>query len=358
MVIFLSSICSCVRAVVGPIAAGLVLVESAHAADLPCYDHIVIVVEENKDYEDIIGNEDAPFLNRLAEEGASLTNMFAEEHPSEGNYFWLFAGSNLNVGFEDAVPAEPLAAPNLGAQLIEKGLSFKGYSQSLPKIGSTIHDGPAGLYARKHVPWVSFSNLPNGGTLEISSNLRFADFPSDFGELPTVAFVIPDKKHDMHDGEPKASIPLGDAWLRHNLGPYYDWANARNSLLIVTFDESYNRSGYLGLTDPGVAPGGSQARRDRRNRIPTIFAGAHVKPHHAEPAPLDHVSLLRTIEAMYGLPKAGAQQPNALRAGIGDDATAAGVFTEAPSPAPTGGATQGLVGAPQLNSVAPRGCRR
>jgi hypothetical protein len=86
--------------------------------------------------------------------------MFAEEHPSEGNYFWLFAGSNLNVGFEDVVPAEPFAVPTLGAQLIEKGFSFKGYSQSLPKIGSTIHDGSAGLYARKHVPWVSFSNLP------------------------------------------------------------------------------------------------------------------------------------------------------------------------------------------------------
>jgi len=77
MVIFPNSIRSCVRAVVGPIAAALVLVASAHAADLPCYDHIVIVVEENKDYEDIIGNKDAPFLNRLAEEGASLTNMFA-----------------------------------------------------------------------------------------------------------------------------------------------------------------------------------------------------------------------------------------------------------------------------------------
>ena len=41
---------------------------------------------------------------------------------------------------------------------------------------------------------------------------------------------------------------------------------------------------------------------------------------------MTHVSLLRTIEAMYGLPKSGAQQPNALRAGISDDATAADLF--------------------------------
>ena len=74
-------------------AAGLLQAASAHAASLPRYDHIVIVVEENKDYEEIIRNKDVPFLNRLAEEGASLTQMFAEEHPSQGNYFWLFAGS-------------------------------------------------------------------------------------------------------------------------------------------------------------------------------------------------------------------------------------------------------------------------
>jgi hypothetical protein len=79
MLIFLNGICNCVRAVVGPIAAGLVLVASAHAAGLPCYDHIVIVVEENKDYEQIISDEDAPFLNRLAEEGAQHVRGGAPE---------------------------------------------------------------------------------------------------------------------------------------------------------------------------------------------------------------------------------------------------------------------------------------
>src|SRR5262249_52030008 len=138
-------------------APGLLLAASAHAASLPRYDHIVIVVEENRDYEEIIRNKDAPFLNRLAEEGASLTHMFAEEHPSQGNYFWLFAGSNLNVGFRNAVPAEPFAPPNLGPRLIENGLSFKGYSPSLPDLAGTIHDGPAGPSTRQPPPRASLS---------------------------------------------------------------------------------------------------------------------------------------------------------------------------------------------------------
>src|SRR5262249_19072626 len=73
---------------------------------LPVYDHIIIVVEENKDYGEIIGNPAAPFINDvLRAEGANFTQMFAEEHFSQGNYFWMFSGSNQTVGFNDQVPS-------------------------------------------------------------------------------------------------------------------------------------------------------------------------------------------------------------------------------------------------------------
>jgi acid phosphatase len=299
--------------------------------NLPKYDHILIVVEENKDYDQIIGNRDAPYLNKLAAEGTNLTKMFGDEHHSQGNYFWLFSGSNQNVGFHDQVPETKFNTSNLGQQLIRTGLSFKGYSESLPAIGSDVDVMPQGcrypcIYGRKHVPWISFANVPNGATVETSSNLRFADFPSDHTKLPTVAFVIPNMENDMHNGAVKDSVPAGDLWLKQNIDPYYQWAKTHNSLLIVTFDENDDKSGYQGLTDPGVNPDHDQRRHDLQNRISTIFAGAYVKPNYAEPNGMTHVNILRTIEAMYGLPKSGAQQPNALRAGISDDATATNVF--------------------------------
>jgi phosphatidylinositol-3-phosphatase len=304
-------------------------------ASLPKYDHIVIVVEENRDYDQIIGNPVAPYLNKLAADGANLRHMFGEEHFSQGNYFWLFSGSNQNVGFVDKVPRTKFTTSNLGQQLIAKGLSFKGYSQSLPAIGSDIDAAPANcrygrydcLYGRKHVPWISFANVPNGTTVETSSNLRFADFPSDYSKLPTVAFVIPDMEHDMHNGSSKDSIPAADLWLQQNLDGYYRWAKSHNSLLIVTFDENEDKTEITGLTDPAVNPDHDRSLYDRQNRIATIFAGAFVRPNYAEPSGVTHVNILRTIEAMYGLPKSGAQQPNALRAGISDDATVAGVLT-------------------------------
>jgi acid phosphatase len=273
--------------------------------------------------------------------------MFGEEHNSQGNYFWLFSGSNQNVGFFDQVPSignhpdYPFRASSLGEQLIKKGLSFKGYSESLPAIGSEIDVDPPDcrgescIYGRKHVPWISFANVPNGATVAISSNLRFADFPSDYATLPTVAFVVPNLNHDMHNGKPADSIPAGDAWLRANLDGYYQWAKTHNSLLIVTFDENDDKDRYHGLTNPLVTPPPTyppanehdQHLLDLQNRIVTIFAGAHVKPGvYAQGKGITHVNILRTIEAMYGLPKSGAQQPNAAGAGIADETIVTDVF--------------------------------
>lgn len=308
-------------------------------ADLPVYDHVVIVVEENKDYDQIIDNPSAPYLNfTLREQGANFTQMYGEEHNSEGNYFWLFSGSNQIVGFKDVVPSEknhphyPFKTPNLGKALIDKGLSFKGYAEDLPAIGSTVEkvnkDG-ATIYARKHVSWISFANVPNGNTVATSSNLRFADFPTEpakFGSLPTVAFVIPNLDNDMHNGKPKQSIPVGDLWLKKNLDAYFQWAKKHNSLLIVSFDESDNKSYYLGLTNPFVHPR-DQFKRDLQNHIPTIFAGAHIQPgDYHQGKGITHVNILRTLEAMYGLPKSGAQQPNAAGGGISDDTLITDVF--------------------------------
>lgn len=281
---------------------------------LPIYDHVVVVILENKAYDQVIGSEDAPYINStLKKEGANLVKMYAEEHKSEGNYFWLFSGSNHDIGFKDDIPAQPIAAPNLGEQLIAAGLSFKGYSEDLPAIGST--DAKSGPYARKHAPWVSFSNVPNGTTVADSSNLRFEDFPSDYSKLPAVAFVVPNLDHDMHDG----SVKSGDQWLQKHIGSYYEWAKEHNSLLIVTFDESSH--GKTGLTDPAGEP-------EQQNRIVTILAGAHVRPGDYEEGPgVTHVNLLRTLEAMYNLHPSGAQQPNALAAGIADTAIITDVFT-------------------------------
>jgi acid phosphatase len=297
----------------------------AGPAGLPVYDHIVIVVEENKDYRQIINNPAAPYINgTLRAQGASFTRMYAEEHHSEGNYFWLFSGSNQRVGFENQVPKKCLTSSSLGEQLIGAGRSFKGYSEDLPVIGFV--ESNKGNYARKHVPWISFCNIPNGKTIADSSNLRFKeDFPSDYNSLPTVSFVIPNLVNDMHNGSAPFSIAAGDLWLRENIDGYYNWAKEHNSLLVLTFDESGDAPLFGGSTNP------ADQNPDKRNQIATIFAGAHIKRgEYGEGKGITHVNILRTLEAMYKLNKSGAQQPLALKAGIADDFVIADVFDVGP----------------------------
>lgn len=312
---------------------------------LPVYDHIVIVIEENKDYDEIIYNPDlpeqpwpppwpTPYINKLKAEGANFTQIYGEEHFSQGNYFWLFSGDNQNVGFEDKIPTRetnpnyPFTTPNLASQLINKGLTFIGYVDSLP---DDPMQSSSGDYARKHVPWLSFANVPESVTVS------FDEFPKDasgFDKLPLVSFVIPDLEHDMHNGPFPQQIKVGDTWLQENIAPYYEWAKNNNSLLILTFDENDDKRAYMGLTNPLVDPKTCEGPGrdteycvDLQNRIVTIFAGAHIKPgDYPEGKGVTHVNILRTIEAMYGLPKAGKQQPNAAGAGISDDYIITDVF--------------------------------
>jgi phosphatidylinositol-3-phosphatase len=290
------------------------------------YDHVVIVIEENKNYDQVIGNEAAPYINSIKKEGANLTQMYAEEHASEGNYFWFFSGNNQNVGFDDVIPDSknnknyPFKSDNLAEELIKHGYSFKGFSEDLPKIGDAINY--SGYYARKHVPWISFGNIPNGFSVGNSINLQFKQFPADFSKLPTVSFVIPNLIDDMHDPKsPDISVKNGDGWLKKNLDSYYQWAKTHNSLLIITFDENDDKSQYRGLTNP------ASENRDIRNRIPTIIAGADILPgNYAEGKGVTHINILRTIESMYGLPKSGQQPQYASKFGIKDDYIITDIF--------------------------------
>jgi acid phosphatase len=127
------------------------------AAALPTPAHVVVVVEENRSAADIIGNKSAPYVNSLATDGALMTQSFAITHPSEPNYLALFAGDTFGLA-SDACPVDRGAAPNLGSELLAGGQTFTGYSEDLPSVGSTTCG--SGKYARKHAPWVNFTNVP------------------------------------------------------------------------------------------------------------------------------------------------------------------------------------------------------
>src|SRR6266571_41860 len=79
-------------------AAALALAPSIVGAQvIPTPDHVVVVIDENHAYGQIIGSASAPYINSLVSQGALLTNSFAITHPSQPNYIALFSGSQQGV---------------------------------------------------------------------------------------------------------------------------------------------------------------------------------------------------------------------------------------------------------------------
>ena len=267
----------------------------------PRYEHIVIVVEENRTAGQIVGDlANAPYITSLATGGVYLSSIFAIEHPSQPNYLQLFSGDNQGV-VDDNLPTNfstnntstyPFKTPNLGAELIAQGFTFAGFSEQLET--ATTNDWadfdphtatyPGVKYRRKHNPWANWvaklSPVP-ANQLTSTVNRAFTQFPANYALLPTVSFVVPNQDHDMHDG----SRRQGDDWLKANLDGYAKWATTNNSLLIVTWDED----------DYGSV-----------NQIPTVFYGANLRNGAAVGGTWTLHNLLRMIEDMYGTGHAGS----------------------------------------------------
>jgi len=254
---------------------------------VPRPDHIVLVVEENHGYYQVVGSHNAPYINELIKSAAVFTNSHGIAHPSQPNYLALFSGNIQGVKNDDCLQNTHLTTANLGASLLQNNFTFKGYAETVPsddfpgceyKISVITNSY---LYARKHVPWVNWlgnqkNNLPD------SISLSMSNFPADFNQLPTVSFVIPDMDNDMHNagkaGE-NAAIKRGDSWLKNNLGNYIKWAQQHNSLFILTFDEDDFK---------------------KNNHILTLFTGLMVKPGKYSEK-INHYNIFNTIEGMYGL---------------------------------------------------------
>ena len=246
---------------------------TAYAGQLPRPDHVVVVIEENHGYTQIMGKPGGGlYIHELARRGMLFTQSYGVTHPSQPNYLALFSGSTQGVAGNDC--PNTFNTGNLASALLGKGLSFTSFAESLPAVGDV--SCMSGAYRRKHNPAVNWL----GARLPSEAAQRFADFPRDFARLPTVSFVIPDQDHDMHDG----SIEAADDWLRAHIAPYVDWAFKHNSLLILTWDEDDSREG---------------------NRVATLLVGPMVKAGTSSQR-INHYSVLRTLLDFYGLPALGA----------------------------------------------------
>src|SRR5436305_3107679 len=197
----------------------------ANDQTIPKPDHIVIVLEENQAFEQIIGSDSGPYINSLAADPftVSFTKSYAISYGSQPNYLDLFSGSNQGVNSGKHPPNEPFTTANLAAQLIAAGYSYTTYSEDLPLVG--YNGDSIQAYVRRHNPAANWMGT-DSNQIPVTTNQPFTAFPADFTKLPTVSYVVPNLNNDMHNG----TIRQADDWLKNHLNNYIQWAKTNNSL--------------------------------------------------------------------------------------------------------------------------------
>ncbi len=248
--------------------------------------HVVVVMMENKEFTDVVGNGETPFLNALIRRSGLATSMYAIRHPSLPNYLALTGGSTFGID-SDCTECH-IAAPNLVDQLEDAHLSWAAYLEDQPR--PCFSGAHAGGYAKKHNPFIYFDDIANDPA-RCRRLVPYGDLAADLrtGTLPTFAWVSPNLCDDTHDCAPR----VGDDFLAH-LVPALTRELGPHGLLVLTWDE--------GTSDAGCCAGAAGGH------IATVLTGPDVRPGSRDDRPADTYSLLRTIDAALGLPPLGRAQ--------------------------------------------------
>ena len=300
-------------------------------AAIPRFDHLIVLVEENKSYATVLDHGYAPAIADLAKTFGVATQMYAERHPSEPNYVALVGGDTFGIADDDAWYCVPgttrefckgsdmagfavhlIDGPNLATQLAAKRLDWRAYLENLPAPGSLAivspesDTDPPALYAAKHSAFTNFSSVHDDPQLA-RKLVGFESLDADLkrGNLPAFTLIVPNQCHEMHGiNSPKvpdcakgdeALVRSGDATVGTIVASIQAspiWRRG-NTAIVITWDED-------GKADrlPGTAQSCCvvDAHNPGGGHIPTIVITNHGPRGVSDPTPYDHYSLLRTIE--------------------------------------------------------------
>ncbi|HEY6379794.1 MAG TPA: alkaline phosphatase family protein [Candidatus Dormibacteraeota bacterium] len=288
--------------------AGLIIPLSRGAlasTAIPAYDHIFFVIDENHALGQVIGPGGGTYLTGLANASAQSTAYDAVSHPSLPNYLALTSGSTQGV--TDDGTGYVFNVNNLASEVAASGRTWKAYMEGLPSPCSNVSG--SGNYAKKHDPFMYYANILNTPA-QCNRVVPYTQLATDLasaGTTPNYAWITPNLCNDMHD----CPVSTGDSWAQSNFPTIFNspaWKTQR-SLFIFTLDEDDGGSG---------------------NNVPLFMMSSDgsTKTNFVSSVHATHYSLMRTIEASWGLGQTGS----------GDAAASplTDLFTgSAPGPTPT-----------------------
>ncbi len=241
--------------------------------------HVAVIVMENEEFSDIVHSGQAPYINSLARTYALASSAYAITHPSLPNYLALTGGSTFGID-SDCTDCS-VHSGGIADQLERAGYSWKAYMEDLPHPCFT--GGEAGGYAKKHDPFAYYTDIASNPARcrQIVPLSRLAA-DERAHTLPRYLWISPNLCHDMHD----CDVGTGDRFLSRLLPPLLAALGPRG-VLFLTWDEGSSDDGCCRLAFGG--------------HIVTVAAGGLARRGARLQTPVDHYSLLQTIEDVLGL---------------------------------------------------------
>lgn len=248
---------------------------------VPLFSNIVLIIFENRNIDDVIGNPDMPNINKLVKENTHLSNYFAITHPSLPNYISLMGGDTFGIT-EDCTDCF-VNAPSLPDLIEASGRTWKTYQEDIP---SPCYLGDEGLYVQKHNPFVYFDPMRLDARRCERSVVSFKELKRDiyYGVLPNFIFITPNMCHNAHD----CPLSVADKWLGEQLDLLIPPLEELSSdyLVVILFDEG-DQDSVLDDWNGG--------------NVPVVLISPHVKRGFVDDEYYSHYSLLKTISDSWGL---------------------------------------------------------
>ena len=188
---------------------------------------VLVFVEENHSLAQM--KSGMPYAFKLAKRYGYASNYTATTHPSLPNYIAMASGRTYGVRDDRNPSAHKLTGASVFGQAIAAGKTAATYADGMPSNCALTKGGSS--YVPRHNPWAYFVDeralckkfdVPIGKLGGAITN----------GTLPNVGMVIPNLRHDAHDG----SLSTADAWFKSWMmkiaaGP--DWKSGR---LVAVFE--------------------------------------------------------------------------------------------------------------------------
>ena len=225
---------------------------------------------------------DLPFYYSLFESSTLCVNYFCSVlGPTYPNRFYLAAGTSGGVTTNSAFGYGVFDYPIILDLLDAAGVTWKIYNLGLDDVTNGESDNVFAF-------WKRWAHDPR--TVAVQDDY-LKDLQRD--ALPEVSFIIPSFSM-QRDEHPPADVSVGMNLQKDLITALRQSAAWATSAYIHTYDEG---GGFFDhVRPPQVDAFGLGIR------VPTWVISPFARPRHLEPALYEHVSILKFIEAVFGLP--------------------------------------------------------